>query len=488
MRGAGRGSARALAVGAAFAGATALAAFAAAATVDVEAPEAAAWFRTDWYGIYCGDVKVGWMRRSLERADRDGAACVAREIRVVLDVTGDGAEVDSTARTVYPVSGSQALVAGMTDVVEQGRRTRRDVTRGEGRMDVVTLRRREKIEGSIAPLTVTLADELLAERLAALAASRAEGAVGASLDGVAVDLGTMAETRRTFVVTAARDAAGTTEVDVAAGTGPRGGDTFTMTAAGVLLRGSLGPQFRFALEDESKATDPAFRRDLETATRVALDGAPGDVTKLVRMTVAWDGAKSAPFPVSPRQRVRRETGRVVVEVRPHEDAGTADEAAASAALRDEPGLDLDDPNLREIAARLLTGTSSRAVQLNRLLDFTREHVADEVVLASPSAPEILAARKGDCTEHTRLFVALCRIAGIPAREVRGMALAPSGPKEGGASFGRHAWAEVALDGRWRAVDPTWGQIPADAGHIAVDPSPAAAAALLGAKFTLVGTE
>jgi len=29
----------------------------------------------------------------------------------------------------------------------------------------------------------------------------------------------------------------------------------------------------------------------------------------------------------------------------------------------------------------------------------------------------------------------------------------------------HAWNEVALNGSWRAVDPTWNQLRADATHI-----------------------
>ena len=63
-----------------------------------------------------------------------------------------------------------------------------------------------------------------------------------------------------------------------------------------------------------------------------------------------------------------------------------------------------------------------------------------------------------------LFVALCRAEGVPAREVSGLMYA--GDQLG--AFGGHAWAEVALDGRWVSADPTWNQFPVDATHIKQD--------------------
>ena len=58
-----------------------------------------------------------------------------------------------------------------------------------------------------------------------------------------------------------------------------------------------------------------------------------------------------------------------------------------------------------------------------------------------------------------LYVALARAAGIPARTAAGLLYA-------GGRFYYHAWAEVYL-GDWVAVDPTFGQFPADAAHLRV---------------------
>jgi transglutaminase/protease-like cytokinesis protein 3 len=78
------------------------------------------------------------------------------------------------------------------------------------------------------------------------------------------------------------------------------------------------------------------------------------------------------------------------------------------------------------------------------------------------AGSVLAAcRTGFCQSYALLFVALARAAGIAARQAGGWVWA--GSRAGG--FAAHAWAEVDLDGRWQAVDPTWGQTVADATHI-----------------------
>jgi hypothetical protein len=81
----------------------------------------------------------------------------------------------------------------------------------------------------------------------------------------------------------------------------------------------------------------------------------------------------------------------------------------------------------------------------------------------PSALEVLRTRVGDCNEHTALYVALARAAGIPARIAVGLVHLRG-------AFYYHAWAEVFLAtnggrGRWLAVDPTLDQFPADLTHV-----------------------
>jgi transglutaminase-like putative cysteine protease len=87
------------------------------------------------------------------------------------------------------------------------------------------------------------------------------------------------------------------------------------------------------------------------------------------------------------------------------------------------------------------------------------NVAKEAVLSVPSALDVLNTRRGDCNEHTVLYTALARAAGVPTRIAVGVVWS-----EEYKAFYYHAWPEVHV-GRWIWTDPTLGQPFADATHI-----------------------
>ncbi|MBN1434072.1 transglutaminase domain-containing protein [Candidatus Fermentibacterales bacterium] len=90
-------------------------------------------------------------------------------------------------------------------------------------------------------------------------------------------------------------------------------------------------------------------------------------------------------------------------------------------------------------------------------NFVHDALEKTPTVSLPSAVEVLESRKGDCNEHTVLFVALARAAGIPARTCAGIVYLYD-------RFGYHAWPMVYV-GEWVAMDPTLGQNVADATHI-----------------------
>jgi transglutaminase-like putative cysteine protease len=93
----------------------------------------------------------------------------------------------------------------------------------------------------------------------------------------------------------------------------------------------------------------------------------------------------------------------------------------------------------------------------RLTTWVHDSVKDRITFGVPSALQVLRTRSGDCNEHTQLFVALARAVGLPARIAAGLAYLDG-------KFYYHAWPEILL-GDWVAVDPTFGQFPADAAHL-----------------------
>jgi transglutaminase-like putative cysteine protease len=130
-----------------------------------------------------------------------------------------------------------------------------------------------------------------------------------------------------------------------------------------------------------------------------------------------------------------------------------DEAASDP----EPLLQSDDPQIRQLAHRLRGMERDPRVVAERLNTWVHDSISARITFGVPNALQVLRTRSGDCNEHTQLFVALSRAAGLPARVAAGLAYV-------GGKFYYHAWPEIYLDD-WVAVDPTFGQFPADAAHL-----------------------
>jgi hypothetical protein len=127
------------------------------------------------------------------------------------------------------------------------------------------------------------------------------------------------------------------------------------------------------------------------------------------------------------------------------------------ALQPEALVQSDDPRIIA-AARSIVGRERRAGRAAELINtWVHERLEKKITISVPSAAQVLETRSGDCNEHTVLYVALARAVGLPARTAAGVVYLRG-------HFYYHAWPEVWL-GQWVAVDPTFGQFPADAAHL-----------------------
>lgn len=127
------------------------------------------------------------------------------------------------------------------------------------------------------------------------------------------------------------------------------------------------------------------------------------------------------------------------------------------AISPTPLVQSDDREIRETAGRILKGESDALRAVVLIKEWVYEAIEKVPTVSVPSAVEVLRTRQGDCNEHSVLFAALARAAGIPTKLCAGILY-----QEG--RFYYHAWNEVYL-GRWFTLDPLLGQFPADATHI-----------------------
>lgn len=123
------------------------------------------------------------------------------------------------------------------------------------------------------------------------------------------------------------------------------------------------------------------------------------------------------------------------------------------------GVQSDHPDIRARAAEITAGLQNDSERAKAIFEWVHRKVVKQPAVTLPSALDVLRTMKGDCNEHTYLYVALARASGIPARITVGLAF-----HEG--AFYYHAWPSVWL-GNWVETDPTWGQLAVDTTHIAL---------------------
>jgi hypothetical protein len=128
-------------------------------------------------------------------------------------------------------------------------------------------------------------------------------------------------------------------------------------------------------------------------------------------------------------------------------------------LASDPFITADHERIEQFARELLQSVEDPWQQAQRIYEWTWNNIEKISVISVPSALEVLRTRQGDCNEHTILFAAVARAAGIPTRVAIGLVW--SDEING---FGYHAWPEVYV-GQWTPMDPTLGQPLADATHI-----------------------
>ena len=244
--------------------------------------------------------------------------------------------------------------------------------------------------------------------------------------------------------------------------------TAWVTEGGDVLKESTPLGWTLIKEDREVARDfradaAGFRHDIAKMIAVPSDVRITDPEKTQRSEIYISGIDLGIFELegAGQRLVDPDRGLVRIEARRPEETGARripieDESLAEF-LRPSLLVQSDDEKIREVAASIAgdeTNSLAAAELINR---WVFDNVEKKITFSLPSAVEVLDSREGDCNEHTTLFVALARAVGIPSKIAIGLVYHKG-------SFYYHAWPEVYV-GEWIAMDPTFGQSPADATHI-----------------------
>lgn len=127
-------------------------------------------------------------------------------------------------------------------------------------------------------------------------------------------------------------------------------------------------------------------------------------------------------------------------------------------------VEADHPEIRAASAEILDGEKDAYTAARKISDWVHKNLVKDYGASADRATDALKTKRGDCTEHSLLAVALMRAAGIPARRVDGVVYLVNEDKVPALYW--HEWVEAYV-GEWTQLDPTFGQAVADATHFAV---------------------
>ncbi len=246
-----------------------------------------------------------------------------------------------------------------------------------------------------------------------------------------------------------------------------------LTPAGDLLReeGGFGTALVRQTREEALEMPQGIEAvDIISLSSVKLEGRIERARRQARVVLEIRGVE--PEKIRHEPPLQTVEGDVVTVTSPRLDAlasvpRQADAQSFADTLGSTPFMPVEHREIQEAAQDLVGTFNDRLLAVKKLNTWVYETLAKVPVMGVPNALEVLRIRQGDCNEHTALMVALSRAAGIPARIAAGVVYSDRVAETGAVYY--HAWPEVWLgeEAGWVPVDPTFGQVPADATHVKI---------------------
>lgn len=138
--------------------------------------------------------------------------------------------------------------------------------------------------------------------------------------------------------------------------------------------------------------------------------------------------------------------------------------AGGANLKSTLAVESDHADIQALAKKIVGAETDAYAASVKIVRWVFKNLVKDYGSSSDRATDVLTRKRGDCTEHSLLAVALLRAAGIPAKRVDGIVYLVNDDKVPALYW--HEWVEAYV-GEWTQLDPTFGQDVADATHFAL---------------------
>lgn len=421
---------------------------------------------TDWYSVEILGQRSGYACVQVEAVETpDGPGLrVTEDVKILVSLSGQQLEVSKSQVNLYDAS--LRLVSIEMAKEEMGR-----LQNLRAELDGDQLTTVKSVAGDAVPddvKVITVSDDFNADIVIPWRMSRGELEVGDELDFEMYDAEVGAIDWHHVVVERRETTEDGVEATVVRVISEKLGIEAIswLDTRGTMLRQEIPELMGLTLVRVPEAEALAKLTAFEVTGTVKVEGHLPAVRQLeqVRLRVRRRaGAAVDLIPISGRQEVvadgddalvtiTRERPPMTVVTLPIEDPELAECLASTAHVQ------ADDPAIMAKAREIVGGETDAWAAAQKIVSWVYRNMRKVSSEPRPiSAVECLEEMVGDCTEHAVLAAALGRVVGLPTRMCTGLAYV-------GGGFGYHAWTEFYV-GRWVEMDPSWGEMTADAGHM-----------------------
>lgn len=233
---------------------------------------------------------------------------------------------------------------------------------------------------------------------------------------------------------------------------------------GMLLSMKIGGIFELRLEPKDLAQKTEYSTDLFVYGLVKIDKPLGDPIKIKELVIEATGEGASKLKNASYQTVTHNKNLNTYTIKIGVSHGTPFKATNKEIKKNLSSTGeylTKHPKIKTLVKKVIGNAKTSKEKVKRLIAFVDQFIEDSYNVEPLTVLDILSVKKGDCSTHSLLFNTLARSAGIPTRQVTGLVYMDDESQ----TFGWHSWNEVVLDGYWVPVDPTFGEIEANATHI-----------------------
>jgi hypothetical protein len=420
-----------------------------------------------FYGVYMLGKKVGWMSigTALAKYNAQTVARQSTEGSLKLRAGGQSVGMQFADETIFSLQGLGPVLSASQRMTQDGKVTLYSLSRdanGRGYHLKTTSAGRTSAKSTLAPRETLSQSRDLENWLRVQTKSGATFTqLSTSLDGA--DLNSKVLLQYLGRKTIAWGGVPLTVYRVRMNYQGAGFEA-DVKADGTPLTGRMSSLFEMRAEEEKTAKRAGEAVDMMAASSVPVDTHLIDARLYQSLTLEATGAGDFVLPQSKRQRLIRVGANWQLQMRADAPGNLVEKLSSTQRakyLEATPEMTVNDAEVRRLAKSIIGKEKAPIAQATLLRAWVFRSLRKSMSSNATTALEVLSTKAGDCTEHSLLFVTLARAAGLPAREVSGLAyLDALHPL-----FGWHAWGEIYDGTQWVSVDPTWNETWVDASHI-----------------------